>query len=95
LTTIAFALAAIAILVNRQARLAIRLMTLMLALFGMLVWISRLIAHPEAHLNWSEFALTFLIIGAGWTVADDGGYIGRARSQPKRSGITDGAMNSL
>jgi len=70
LTTIAFALAALAILINRQARLAMRLMTLMLALFGVLVWIPRLIAHPEAHLNWSEFALTFLITGAAWMVAD-------------------------
>ena len=70
LTTIAFALAAIAILINRQARLAIRLMTVMLALFGVLVWIPRLIAHPEAHGNWSEFALTFLITGASWMVAD-------------------------
>jgi hypothetical protein len=69
LTTIAFALAAIAILINRQARLAIRLMTLMLALFGVMVWIPRLVAHPEAHLNWSEFALTFLITGAAWMVA--------------------------
>jgi hypothetical protein len=34
LTTIAFALAAIAILINRHARLAMRLMILMLALFG-------------------------------------------------------------
>jgi hypothetical protein len=70
LTTIAFGLAAIAILINRQTRLAIRLMTLMLALFGVLVWVPRLIAHPEAHLNWSEFALTFLITGAVWMVAD-------------------------
>jgi hypothetical protein len=70
LTTIAFALAAIAILINRQARLAIRLMTLMLALFGVLVWIPRLIARPKAHLNWSEFGLTFLITGASWMVAD-------------------------
>jgi hypothetical protein len=70
LTTIAFALAAISILINRQARLAIRLMTLMLALFGVLVWVPRLIAHPEAHLNWSEFGLTFLITGAVWMVAD-------------------------
>ena len=70
LTTIAFALAAIAILMNRQARLAIRLMTLMLALFGVLVWIPLLIAHPEAHLNWSEFGLNFLITGAAWMVAD-------------------------
>jgi len=70
ITTIAFALAAIAILINRQARLAIRLMTLMLALFGVLVWVPRLIAHPEAHLNWSEFGLTFLLTGAVWMVAD-------------------------
>jgi hypothetical protein len=70
LTTIAFALAALAVLINRQARLALRLMTLMLAMFGMLVWLPRLIAHPEAHLVWSEFALTFLITGATWMVAD-------------------------
>lgn len=70
LTTLAFALAAIAILLNRYARLATRLMTLMLALFGLLVWVPRLIAHPELHLNWSEFALTFLITGAAWMVAD-------------------------
>jgi hypothetical protein len=70
LTTIAFALAAIAILINRQARLALRLMTLMLAFFGVLVWVPRLIAHPENHSNWSEFALNFLITGAVWMVAD-------------------------
>ncbi|MGA8101248.1 MAG: hypothetical protein WB869_03785 [Candidatus Acidiferrales bacterium] len=70
LTTIAFALAAVAILINRQARLAIRLMTLMLALFGVLVWVPRVIAHPEAHFNWSECALNFLVTGAAWIVAD-------------------------
>ena len=70
LTTTAFALAAIAILINRQARLAMRLMTLMLALFGILVWIPRLISHPKSHLNWSEFVLTTLITGAVWMVAD-------------------------
>jgi hypothetical protein len=70
LTTVAFGLAAIAILINRQARLATRLMTLMLALFGVLVWVPRVIAHPTAHFNWSEFALTLLITGASWMVAD-------------------------
>jgi hypothetical protein len=29
-----------------------------------------LIAHPETHLNWSEFGLNFLITGASWMVAD-------------------------
>jgi hypothetical protein len=70
LTTIAFALAAVAILINRKARIATRLMTLMLALFGVLVWVPRLVAHPAAHFNWSEFALTILIAGAAWMVAD-------------------------
>ncbi len=69
LTTVAFGLAAIALLSNRQARLAVRLMTLMLALFGLLVWVPRLISHPEAHSNWSEFALTSLITGAAWMVS--------------------------
>jgi hypothetical protein len=70
LTTIAFALAAIAILTNRGARLATCLMTLMLAVFGVLVWVPHLIAHPQAHFNWSECALTFLVTGAAWMVAD-------------------------
>jgi len=69
-TTIAFGLAAVAILTNRRARLAMRLMTLMLALFGVLVWVPLVIAYPKAHFNWSECALTFLITGAAWVVAD-------------------------
>ena len=74
LTTVAFALAAIALLINRYARLATYLMTLMLALFGILVWIPRLVARPNAHFTWSEFALTFLITGAAWAVADHGSF---------------------
>ncbi|HET7441619.1 MAG TPA: hypothetical protein VFJ47_09975 [Terriglobales bacterium] len=70
LTTAAFGLAAIALLINRPARLAARLMTLMLALFGVTVWIPRVIAHPKAHFNWSECALTFLVTGAAWMVAE-------------------------
>ena len=70
LTTIAFALAAAAALTGRYARLALRLMTLMIACFGVLVWVPLVAAHPQAHGNWSEFALNFLIAGAAWAVAD-------------------------
>ena len=70
LTTIAFALAAIAILLNRKPWLVARLMSIMVILFGLLVWIPRLVAHSKVHLNWSEFCLTFLIAGASWIVAD-------------------------
>jgi hypothetical protein len=70
LTTAAFGLAAVAILINLRARLAMRLMALMLALFGVLVWVPHLIAHPKAHFNWSECVLTFLVAGAARAVAD-------------------------
>lgn len=70
-TTAAFGFAAVAMLIDLQARLAIRMMALMTGLFGVLVWIPLLIAHSAVHGNWSEFALTALITGAAWTVADD------------------------
>jgi len=69
-TTIAFALAAVAILISHRARLAIRMMGLMLALFGVLVWVPHLLAQPLAHFIWSESVLTFLTAGAAWMVAD-------------------------
>lgn len=70
LTTVAFGLAALAILINRHARLALRLMALMTALFGALVWVPGLVVHPKSHSHWSEFALTVLITGAAWLVAE-------------------------
>ncbi len=70
LTTAAFALAAVAMFINRRARLAVRLMALMLALFGVLVWVPHLFANPRAHFIWSECALTFLTSGAAWVVTD-------------------------
>lgn len=69
-TTVAFGLAAIAIIINVRAQLALRLMTLMLALFGLLVWVPALVTHGQMHGNWSEFALNFLITGAAWLVAE-------------------------
>lgn len=70
LTTIAFAAAAVATLANREARLALRLTMLMLALFGVLVWGPHVIAQPRAHFFWSECVLTFLTAGAAGVVAD-------------------------
>lgn len=70
LTTIAFGLAAIAMLIDRYAQLAMRLMSVMLALFGLLVWVPMLIGNPQRHFNWSEFALNYLIAGAAWAVSE-------------------------
>lgn len=70
LTTVAFGLAAVAILLNLKATLATRLMALMLALFGVMVWIPLIAARPKSHFSWSECALTFLTSGAAWMVAE-------------------------
>ena len=86
LTTIAFALAAIAILTNRRAWLAMRLMTLMLAAFGVLVWVPHVVAHPQTHFNWSECVLTFLVTGAAWVVAT--GQTGNIMSSSAIQGLT-------
>jgi hypothetical protein len=68
LTTLAFVLAAVALLIDRRSRLALRLLTLMVALFALLVWVPRLIAAPTLD-NGSELTLTLVIAGAAWTLA--------------------------
>jgi hypothetical protein len=42
----------------------------MLALFGVLVWAPRLIAHPKVHFDWLQCVLTLLVTGAAWSVAE-------------------------
>jgi hypothetical protein len=69
-TTVLFALAAVALLANRIALLATRLLTMMLLLFGLLVWIPLLLAAPHSYTNWSETTETFAIAGAAWILAD-------------------------
>jgi hypothetical protein len=70
LTTVAFALAAVAMLINRQARLAMRLLAAMTALFGVLVWLPSIAAHPAILSNWSEVSENDLIAAAAWLIAD-------------------------
>ena len=69
-TTVLFALAAVALLTNRMARLAIRLLTMMLVIFGLLVWVPLVLSDAHNHTNWSENAETFAIAGAAWILAD-------------------------
>jgi hypothetical protein len=68
-TTVFFALAALALLANRMALLAARLLTLMLLLFGLIVWIPLLLKGPHSHTNWSETVETFAIAGTAWILA--------------------------
>jgi hypothetical protein len=69
-TTVLFALAAVALLTNRMALLASRLLTLMVVCFGLLVWVPLVFSNPHNHTNWSENAETFEIAGAVWILAD-------------------------
>jgi hypothetical protein len=69
-TTVFFALAAVALLTNLMALLATRLLTLMLVLFGLIVWVPLVLSDPHSHANWSEIAETFAIAGAAWILAD-------------------------
>ncbi|PYU44595.1 MAG: hypothetical protein DMG53_16275 [Acidobacteria bacterium] len=69
-TTVSFALAAVALLINRMALLASRLLTMMIVSFGLLVWIPLVLSDPHSHTNWSENAETFAIAGATWILAD-------------------------
>ncbi|HTU80895.1 MAG TPA: hypothetical protein VMF61_02135 [Candidatus Acidoferrales bacterium] len=70
LTTAAFGLAAIALLIDVKARLASRLMGLMLVLFGVLVWVPRMAVHPAAPGLWTEFSSNYLIAAAALAVAE-------------------------
>ena len=69
-TAVLFALAAVALLANRMALLATHLLTLMLVIFGVLVWVPLILSDPHNHTNWSEGAETFAIAGAVWILAD-------------------------
>jgi hypothetical protein len=69
-TTVFFGLAAVALLTNRMALLATRLLTLMLVIFGLVVWVPLVISDPHSHTNWSETAETFAIAGTAWILAD-------------------------
>jgi hypothetical protein len=69
-TTVLFALAAVALLTNRMSLLASRLLTMMLVIFGLLVWVPLVLSDPHSHTNWSENAETFAIAGTAWILAD-------------------------
>jgi hypothetical protein len=69
-TTVLFALAAVALFANRMALLATRLLTMMLVIFGLLVWVPLLLSDAHNHTNWGETIETFAIAGAAWILAD-------------------------
>jgi uncharacterized membrane protein YphA (DoxX/SURF4 family) len=70
LTGSAFLLASIAILTGLLARLGSRLLTVMLMIFGALVWLPALFSYPNNHTVWGGNAVNLAVSGASWVVAD-------------------------
>jgi len=69
-TTIALAAAAMAILSGRLIVPASRLLAVMFMLFGLVLWLPRLLSNPDDHLNWAGNAQNLAITAAAWIVAD-------------------------
>jgi uncharacterized membrane protein YphA (DoxX/SURF4 family) len=69
-TTIAFVLAAIALLSGHSALLAARMLTAMIIGFGLLVWLPALFTAPHQIFSWAGNAQNLAIAGAAWIVAD-------------------------
>jgi uncharacterized membrane protein YphA (DoxX/SURF4 family) len=65
-----FLLAGVAFLTGVQARLAAILLTVMLALFALLIHTPTLIADRASHFNWNESAINLALVGVAWVVAD-------------------------
>lgn len=70
LTTVAFALAAIALFLRRMDALAARLLTLMLLLFQVLIWMPAIVVQPGSSSMWAENVLNFAIAASCWVFAE-------------------------
>jgi uncharacterized membrane protein YphA (DoxX/SURF4 family) len=85
-TTIAFTLAAVALLSGRSALLASRLLTAMVIGFGLLVWLPAPFRDPHKQINWLGNAENLAIAGAAWIVVD---FLNLSRSPSIRGRSSD------
>lgn len=69
-TTVAFGLAALALLSGLFALPAARLLAIMLLSFQFLIWIPALFADPHKLFNWSENAENLSIAASAWIVSE-------------------------
>lgn len=83
-TGVAHLLAGIAILSGVLDVLGSRLLTVMLATFGALVWAPALFAQPREHMVWAGNAINLTLMGAAWVVADS---IASRRQQTERRNL--------
>ena len=65
-----FLMAAAAIFTGIAAKLATRLLTIMILCFEILVWVPKLQAAPHDHFNWAGNAICIALAAAAWVVSD-------------------------
>ena len=71
-------MAGVAIICGLHGRLAARLLTAMIAVFGVCIWLPALAASPRDHFVWCANAQNLALLGAAWVVGD--WFAGRKQS---------------